>query len=369
MKSSILLVDDDETFLGITQPILESNNFVVKALSSVLDAESMLNSYTPDLIISDVEMPGKTGFDFFTSVHSIPTLQNVPFIFLTANSDVDSVAIGKELGSDDYLTKPVNYKLLIATVKGKLKKKESLQSAQSMQIEEIKTRLFRMISHEMRTPLTSIVGATEILADPDSNFSASEMTTFLEMLQSNSRRLTSMFDDFLLVTRIESGEINSEMFNERNEVNPFTLVESILFPLHADMASRNVVLKNTAASHTVPLCIYITHLENILYRIIENAVKFSPRDSAVHVTSTELHDKLIFTVSDSGCGIPIQAHASIFDKFTQVDRETNEQQGSGLGLYIAKKLTERYHGRIWFESEPNKGTTFHIEFPVVITQH
>ncbi|MFZ4619385.1 MAG: hybrid sensor histidine kinase/response regulator [Bacteroidota bacterium] len=367
MKNSILLVDDDETFIGITQPILESNNFDVRAMNSVDSAESILNNYTPDLIISDIEMPGRTGFDFFTSVHTIPALQNVPFIFLTANSDVDSVAVGKELGSDDYLTKPVNYKLLIATVKGKLKKKESLQSAQSMKIEEIKSSLFRMISHEMRTPLTSIVGATEILADPDSKFSATEMTTFLEMLQSNSRRLTSMFDDFLLVTRIESGEINADMFNEVNQVDPHKLVENIIFPLHADMTVRNISVKNAFTSTTVQLCIYITHLENILFRIIENAVKFSPRDSAVHLTSVEYPDRIVFTVSDSGCGIPLHAHAGIFDKFTQVDREMNEQQGSGLGLYIVKKLTERYNGRIWFDSEPAKGTTFFIEFPIAKT--
>ncbi len=367
MRTSILLVDDDETFLGIAQPILELNDFDVKSFNNVDSAETLLSDYTPDLIISDVEMPGKTRFDFFRTVHSIPALQNVPFLFLTANSDVDSVALGKELGIDDYLTKPVNYKLLLATVRGKLKKKVSLQSAQSMQIEEIKNKLFQMISHEMRTPLTSIVGATEILADPDSNFSAAEMTTFLEMLQSNSRRLTSMFDDFLLVTRIESGEINSELFNEVNQINPHTLVESILFPLQTDMAARNVSVKNTMFSHAIPLRIYITHLENILFRIIENAVKFSPRDSTVSISADDRPDSIEFTIRDEGCGIPEHTHAGIFNKFSQVNREVNEQQGSGLGLFISKKLIDRYNGRIWFESETAKGTTFHIAFPKFFT--
>ncbi|MBP6671987.1 MAG: hybrid sensor histidine kinase/response regulator [Bacteroidetes bacterium] len=361
--NSILLVDDDETFLDIAQPILESNSFEVKAYRSVESAESALNTFTPDLIISDVEMPGRNGFDFFENVHRIPALQNVPFIFLTANSDVDSVATGKELGSDDYLTKPVNYKLLLATVKGKLKKKESLQSAQSMQIEEIKGQLFRMISHEMRTPLTSIVGATEILADPDSNFSATEMTTFLEMLQSNSRRLTSMFDDFLLVTRIESGEINSTLFDEVQNFNPHALVDSLLFPLQNDMLQRRIKVKNKCQERETTVCIYPTHLESILFRLIDNAVKFSPIDSTVTVDSKESQGTICFRITDTGRGIPAEALEKVFEKFHQVDRETNEQQGSGLGLYITKKLTERYRGNIWFESELTKGTTFHVEFP------
>jgi two-component system sensor histidine kinase/response regulator len=361
--NSILLVDDDETFLGIAQPILESNNFQVKVHNSVESAETALNSFTPDLIISDVEMPGRNGFDFFQSVHNIPNLQNVPFIFLTANSDVDSVATGKELGSDDYLTKPVNYKLLLATVKGKLKKKESLQSAQSMQIEEIKGQLFRMISHEMRTPLTSIVGATEILADPDSNFSATEMTTFLEMLQSNSRRLTSMFDDFLLVTRIESGEINSSLFDEVQNFNPRALVDSLLFPLQNDMMQRRIKIKNKCLDHDTCVCIYPTHLESILFRLIDNAVKFSDHDSTVTVSSKEDPESVCFRVTDTGCGIPADRQDKMFEKFQQIDRETKEQQGSGLGLYITKKLTERYRGSIWFESEEKSGTTFHVSFP------
>lgn len=361
--TSILLVDDDETFLGIAQPILESNSFQVKVHNSVESAESALSTFTPDLIISDVEMPGRNGFDFFQNVHTMPALQNVPFIFLTANNDVDSVATGKELGSDDYLTKPVNYKLLLATVKGKLKKKESIQSAQSMQIEEIKGQLFRMISHEMRTPLTSIVGATEILADPDSNFSATEMTTFLEMLQSNSRRLTSMFDDFLLVTRIESGEINSSLFDEVQDFNPHALVDSLLFPLQNDLMQRRIKIKNKCLDHDTTVCIYPTHLESILFRLIDNAVKFSIHDSTVTVSSKEDSSTICFRVTDTGCGIPADKHQYIFEKFQQIDRETKEQQGSGLGLYITKKLTERYHGSIWFESEENSGTTFHVSFP------
>lgn len=366
MKQSIMLVDDDETFLGIAQPILEANAYDVRALNNVHMAETTLKGFTPDLIISDIEMPGKNGIDFLKTVHSLPEMQNVPFIFLTANSDVDSVALGKELGSDDYLTKPVNYKLLLATVKGKLKKKKSLQTAQNHQIETIKNQLLRMFSHEMRTPLTSIIGATEMLSDPDANFSAEDMTLFLEMLHNNSQRLTSMFDDYLLVTRIESGELNADFYSEPHSFDPHEVMDNILVRHFKTMTQRRVNAVNSALSREFTCHALPAHIELILTKLIDNAVKFSPGGSTMTLDAVHDSGHLHFTVQDTGCGIPADAHGSLYDKFFQVNRESMEQQGSGLGLYIAKQLTERYGGKLWFESVEQQGTTFHVQLPAVM---
>lgn len=365
MKQSILLVDDDETFLGIAQPILEANAFTVHAVNNVSQAESTLETVTPDLIISDIEMPGKSGLEFLRTVHSLPEMENVPFIFLSANADDDSLALGKELGSDDYLTKPVNYKLLLATVKGKLKKKAIQQRSQNHQIETIKNQLLRMFSHEMRTPLTSIIGATEMLSDPEANFSAGEMTLFLEMLQSNSQRLTSMFDDYLLVTRIESGELNADFYSTPHTIDPHELVENVLVHHFKSSSQRRIMVVNNAQSGEVTCPILVSHIETVLSKLIDNAIKFSSSDSSVVITGHGDGPKLRFSVADTGCGVPPEAYASMYDKFFQVNRETMEQQGSGLGLYIVKKLTERYGGNVWFESEVGRGTTFHVELPVI----
>lgn len=366
MKKSILLVDDDETFLGIAQPILESNEYAVHAVNDVYQAERTLGTFTPDLIISDIEMPGKSGLEFLRTVHSLPAMENVPFIFLTANGDVDSMALGKELGSDDYLTKPVNYKLLLATVKGKLKKKTMVQRSQDHQIESIRNQLLRMFSHEMRTPLTSIIGATEMLSDPDAHFNAEEMTLFLEMLHNNSQRLTSMFDDYLLVTRIESGELLEDFYTAPQPVDPHGLAEKVLVHHYKASSQRRITVVNNAEIGEVTCPVLISHIETILSKLIDNAIKFSSSDSSVVITGHSGGQTLRFSVADTGCGVPPEASTSIFDKFFQVNRETMEQQGSGLGLYIVKKLTERYGGRVWFESEVDRGTTFHVELPSVI---
>jgi two-component system sensor histidine kinase/response regulator len=363
MKQTILLVDDDESFQGIAQAILESNGYDVRTANNVDEAERMLSSFTPEVIISDVEMPGKTGFDFFTHVQSLPLLQNIPFVFLTANSDINSVTIGKELGSDDYLTKPVNYNLLLATVKGKLKKKDLLNLNQTNQIDQIKDQLFHMISHEMRTPLTCIVGAAEILAEPQSNFSAKDLTAMLEMLQNNSRRLTSMFDDFLLVTRIEAGDILKEIDHQEYLCNPNKTVENVLRLLRQKINDKHIDVQTMVVSKEISTRAHIPHVENILYRFIDNAIKFSKKNMKVTVSYSEDEVSFTFSINDEGCGIPIDQRSFIFEKLQQLNREKNEQQGSGLGLYIAKKFAEANNGKTWFESVEKKGSTFFAMFP------
>lgn len=111
--------------------------------------------------------------------------------------------------------------------------------------------------------------------------------------------------------------------------------------------------------------ILVSHIETVLSKLIDNAIKFSSSDSSVVITGHGDGPKLRFSVADTGCGVPPEAIASMYEKFFQANRETMEQQGSGLGLYIVKRLTERYGGTVRCESDAGRGTVFHIELPVI----
>lgn len=364
MKNSILFLDDDETFSDISRQILESNDYAVDTVLTVEAAEEALHRSTPDLIISDIEMPGRNGYDFFRLVHDQPQYQGIPFIFLTASNDVESISRGKELGSDDYLLKPVNYKLLLSSIKGKLKKKTILSTAQARQVDAIKHRLFQMVSHEMRTPLTSIIGATELLADPEAEFSAQELTTFLSMLNSNSKRLSRLFDDFLVTARIESGDIRSEITGYETVMSPMYVINAVLQLMQEKMTERNISVTLQAPKEDRAFHISEAHLENILLRFIENAVKFSPTGGTIGITATFSPEACLFRVQDQGCGIAPEHHDAIFEKFHQIDRKKHEQQGPGLGLFIARSLSEANRCRIWLESAPDAGSTFYLQCPI-----
>jgi len=358
----ILLVDDEASLLEIVGSVLEAENFAVLLAGSVEKAIDHLNVTTPDIIISDITMPGKNGFDFFAHVRSLPHLQHVPFLFLSAHSDSESIVAGKEMGSDDYLTKPVDFHLLLSSIRGKLKRKEQLSVAANFHADKLKNEIFRLITHEMRTPLTSILGATEMLSESQNNYSQQELTEFLQMLQSSSKRLNTMVDDFLTVTKIESGEIQREMEVKDSRITPFHIVERLIEDLVFQTRYYQVTIQNRVPDRTVSVVMHAPHVENILRRLMDNAVKFSKPGASVIVSMHEL-DGFVFSVQDFGMGVPADKRSVLFQKFGQVDREKNEQQGSGLGLYISHHLAKLNRGELWYESEEGKGSTFFVRFP------
>lgn len=361
-KQTILMVDDEESLIEIVGSVLEGEGFIVLTAKSVDDAIEHLKSSIPDIIISDITMPGKTGFDFLSHIRSLPHLQQVPFLFLTAHSDAESILVGKEIGSDDYLTKPVDFHLLLSSIRGKLKRKEQFNKAVNFQTEKMKNEIFRLITHEMRTPLTSILGATEMLTDPQSNFSPKELTDFLQMLQNSSKRLNVMVDDFLTATKIESGEIAREMEVREHRINPHQIVNRLSVEMEYQCSQHHITIKNTIPDTTVSVFLHAAHIDNILRRLISNAIKFSKQNSSIVIG---LHDNkgYVFSVQDFGSGIAADKKPILFQKFGQIDREKHEQQGSGLGLYIARSLALLNNGDIWFESDEGKGSTFYLKIP------
>ena len=361
-KQTILFVDDEESLLDIVGSVLESEGFNVLTAETVEKGIEILNRTIPDVIISDITMPGKNGFDFFKYVRSLAHLQHVPFLFLSAHSDSESVVAGKEMGSDDYLTKPVDFHLLLSSIRGKLIRKEQLREASVLQTEKIKTEIFRLITHEMRTPLTSILGATEMLSDSQGGYTPKELTEFLQMLQNSSKRLNLMVDDFLTATKIESGEIIREMENKEYRISPLHITQRLIDELEYQSKHHHVTIRNDVPDITVSVHMYAPHVENILKRLLDNAIKFSKPEGSVIVEFTE-SDGYLFTISDFGIGISESKRSVIFQKFGQVDREKNEQQGSGLGLYIAYHLAKLNGAEVWYESMENKGSTFFLKIP------
>jgi signal transduction histidine kinase len=362
-KPTILLVDDETDLLEITASILEIEGYTVITADGVDIAIERIKSVLPDIIVSDITMPVKTGFDFLAYVRSQSQLQNIPFLFLSAHADIESIKTGKEQGIDDYLTKPVDYYLLLSTIKGKLKRKEELRKAFSDQTEQFKNQIFRLISHEMKTPLTSILGATELLSDSKEQFSQSELTEFLQMLQKSGKRLTSMVDDFLTAMKIESGEIFRDMHIVDTEINPRLAGEHLVMQFKELIQSHDLHIENHLPDRSVPVHLHLQHFEEILLRIFDNAVKFSPDKGRIQLRMTTEGSSVVFSIQDNGCGIPKEVHGKVFEKLEQINREKNEQQGSGLGLYIAGKLAAANKMKLSIDSEEGIGTTFFLTVP------
>ncbi len=134
-QSSVLVIDDDERLLEMLAATLEDANFDVRAVTTTDEAYTLLREYTPDLILSDINLETSTmgGFTFYEKVREMDNLYHVPFVFLSGLSDDALIRMGKELGVDDYITKPFSDETLISTIKGKIKRARQLKERMNKQ--------------------------------------------------------------------------------------------------------------------------------------------------------------------------------------------------------------------------------------------
>jgi len=362
--TTILAVDDEEMILEALQEILSLEGYQVLTARSAHEALQLLENHYPDLIISDVNMPETNGYEFYRRVQERPRLQAIPFVFLSALHDRKHVIEGKALGADDYLSKPITREELLATVKGKLKRAEQLRASASAELSELKNQILHTLSHEFRTPLTTILGFSSILLDENIHYSPDELRAFLENIKTGGDRLQRLVEDFLLTVNIETGQL--QKYHEAGH-RPTNLLKSV-----AEVVARTMPAIEekhfkfrTQLPETLPdVVVSPQAIEDILERLLSNAIKFTAEGGTVEVSVSQEGKHVIIKISDSGIGIPPQEIPKIFDKFYQVNRAKMEQQGAGLGLYIAKQLANINHCELKCESEVGKGSIFSLIIPL-----
>ena len=353
---------------------LGNNTFVTNSSNaSVVHTYAATGTYTVSLKVSGAggatphphELCGRGAKTSLGAAAAV----NGKLVFSGANGPagqqyrIQHITAGKELGSDDYLVKPYEPEMLISTIKGKLKRSRQLNDSMSQQMDSLKNQLFRLISHEMRTPLTSILGAAEILSGGKETLSPEDFTEFLQMLKIGTLRLNRMVEDFLLVIKIESGEVSKEIDFNGACIVPLEIATRFASVLEEIKKNKDITLNIEVSDESPYLFIHPPHFEDIVARLFDNACKFSPPGAAITIASHSENDRYIFSVADNGNGIPLEKQDRLFQKFYQVDRESHEQQGAGLGLYIAKKLAELNKCTLWCESDRGKGAAFYLSIP------
>jgi len=229
-------------------------------------------------------------------------------------------------------------------------------------IDQLKDEFMSSISHELRTPLTAIQSFTEILLgfiedDPETR------REFLQVIQSQSHRLLKIIDNILMVA-----EINREGLSvSKSRFSLVKLVQEIPDLFRERLRKKSLELKYSIQENLSEVETDIRYVRQALVNIIDNAIKFSPEGGTIEIRALETSDKeLQILVKDSGMGIPPESTQIIFERFKQLGNTlTDKPDGTGLGLYIAKKLIEKINGKIWVESKKGAGATFFVVLPLV----
>jgi signal transduction histidine kinase len=365
---TILVVEDDPSMLEILVFLLEDEGYTVLAADHGEAALSLLQKDRPDLIVSDVTMPGMSGFDLYERIRSRIDWAQIPFIFLTARGQRADMRRGMELGADDYLVKPFEPEELVAAVKVRLERAAEARAAVDVLASGWQERIIRTLTHEFRTPLALVVGYTELLESTGQEMNESDFQTALQGLHSGSERLKGLVEDFLLLSRLSTGSLSGQILERPRDTNePSKVVDQVVEQLEALATSRNVSIRTRQEDPDRNVAIGHHHLSEIIRRLVENGVKFSKGEGGkVTVATAQDGDFWVMDVIDDGIGISPDELPWIFEAFRQVDREKLEQQGPGLGLTIVQGLVEMYGGRVEVHSVPDEGSTFSVWLPLAL---
>ena len=234
----------------------------------------------------------------------------------------------------------------------------SIHSAMLIRDVNIRDTFVSVASHELRTPLTSIMGYADLLLRRDPPDVTRKQ--WLKNIFENSQRVSAMVDDLLNVSRIQSGKINIKL----ERISLSEVIEDVLSLSRENTNKHEFVVD---VEHDLPdVLIDRDKFSQVLGNILSNAIKYSPNGGritlAAHKEVSNQYVKL--SITDEGIGISAEDTDSLFATFHRIQRpETKSIRGSGLGLYIAKEWTEAMGGKIWLESELNKGTTFFVTIP------
>ena len=232
------------------------------------------------------------------------------------------------------------------------------QLAEQKRLERMKNEFISVVSHELRTPLTSIHGSLDLLLKGVGGETSPGTQRLLEIADRNSRRLVRLVNEILDIQKIEIGEIVFEI--RAVELTP--LLGQAIEANQAYGAQRQVRLALESVPEGVKVVADPDRLMQVLTNLLGNAAKFSPPGETVVVRAARLSGLVRISVADRGPGIPEEFRSRIFEKFAQVDStSTGHREGTGLGLSISKAIVDRLGGRIGFESEVGRGTTFHFD--------
>jgi signal transduction histidine kinase len=360
----ILVIDDEEWLREMVHLALAHKGFeVVEAENGAVGIEKARKEL-PDLILCEVNMEKVDGYLTLSALRSEPATAAIPFILMTGRADNAGMRHGMELGADDYLPKPFTIDALYAAVEARLKKARALREEAEKKLADLRDNLSLMLPHELRTPLNGILAYGEILAAEAATLSASEVAEMGQVIHASGKRLERLIENFLIYAQIEllgKDAQKSSVLRQKQTQSPARLIEDHARG-HAQAANRPDDLTLDLADQ--PLPISEDYLAKIVDEVIQNAFKFSSPGKRVSVTLSGSTSGVVLSVTDQGRGFSTE-HITKVGAYMQFDRKLHEQQGLGLGLVIAKRLTELHGGTLSIQSERGATTTVTVELPRV----
>ena len=350
-QSKILIVDDNPTNVLILEEIL-GEAYRLQTASRGEDAVVLAQDFKPDLVLLDIMMPGLDGYDTCRLLREKRALRHTKIVMVSAKAMLEERLQGYDAGADDYITKPFEQEELLAKVRVYLR----LKSVE--EVDQLKSDMLSLLSHETRTPLNGILTPVQMIRD-DETMEPAVRNELLGMVHESGKKLLHLFERISMLSKMKIGQWEFDYL-------PGDLGDAVQYALSAvaaQAAERAVTLDSHLLAPAPAL--FDTHqIHAVVTALLDNAIRFSASDTCVHVSLACDDDRYCLTVSDTGPGIDPDHIASIFEGMTAPDID-HHTAGHGLSLAIAQQVVQAHDGTIAVDSEKGDGSTFRIWLPRV----
>ena len=336
--------------------------------------------HRPDLCILDVAMPSgnlggsdrTTGFEVCRRIKRDPRTSRIPVIFVTALNDATDRVKAIEAGGDDFLTKPHNRQILSARVRSLLRLKFATDALEESyrklrELEKVRDDLMKMIVHDLKTPLTSVLASLEMALDGDFGVVSEGLRRALGDAEAKAEDLLALIEDLLEVARIEETSLELDL----QPLAPGALIAELVEEWRVRFQQEEAEVSTDVADDCPVFNADKGLVKRVFSNLIQNAITHAGSGVKIALSARAHQDVdgsggVMFTVSDDGPGIPPEYHEVIFRKFERVKNpQLPRARNSGLGLAFCKLVVEAHGGRIWVQSSEGRGSHFHITLPAV----
>jgi signal transduction histidine kinase len=346
----ILIVDDHPTNVALLEDIL-GDDYLLATATSGEAALAIAADFQPALVLMDIMMPGLDGYETCRRLRAHATLRATKIILVSAKAMLAERLHGYEAGADDYITKPFDEDELLAKVRVYLR----LKSVE--EVEQLKSDLLVLLSHETRTPLNGLIPALESLrSEPD--MPSAERHLFLDIAYQSARRLQCLLERGMALSAMKSGQWPF-LFTPADLGD---VARAAVSAVAAYAAARQVQIEQhlPEAASTI---LDTAQMLSVLTSLLDNAIRFSAMEGVVVIKVARDTKRFCVTVTDTGDGIAAETLPRVFEGFAHSDL-THHSSGSGLSLALARQIVLAHQGTIAVESTKGLGTTFSVWLPV-----
>ena len=382
----VLVVDDDTALLEALPQALSLRLTAIKVdtSDSALNALALIQEHDYDAIVSDIKMPGMDGLALLQKIQELRP--DTPTLLITGHGEHDLAVQALRGGAYDFIQKPIDRDYMVAALnraiqtrrmRHQLAEQQRALELHALSLERIvenrtrelveanatKDKFLSMIAHELKTPLTTLKGRTQLLQRRAVREELDEIVSQgLKDIERSINRLQVLVNDLLDASLMQ---MNMFVIHRRR----CDLVQLCRHIIDEYTSGSGPTLRFEAPGEPIEAEVDADRIGQVLLNLLSNAHKYSPKGYPITVTVQQVGFEAVISVRDMGKGIPPEDLEHIFDEYyrsPEVDLQAGMQNGLGLGLYIAHKLVERHAGRIEAQSVPGEGSVFSVALPLFV---